>query len=181
MKFATTIAAAILAFTSSTVAAPVSGPYITPETISIHHGYNGQIEFNVRRGKIQRQQSGNDDISTLMTFSFPQAADGKTCEFNFELNDGTFSVTPDVAQLDAFHSSQYATASSPGWGPPSNYRDVQLGRLEVSKWGGLAQQKWGSFSFPCPSGKKGFEVAPTGDAMTIEWDSPSDGPYIRYY
>ncbi|PSN65926.1 hypothetical protein BS50DRAFT_401434 [Corynespora cassiicola Philippines] len=176
------ITAAFLSLVSTISSMPVSNnKVIIPETISIYHGFNGKLEFNVPSGKISRVQGGNDDISTLMTFSFPESSRGLTCEFMFELDDSTYTLNPVNPSIDVFRSSQIATASSPGWGPPSNYRDVQLGRLKV-KAGGEAEKSWGSFTFPCPAGeKKGFEVTPTGDVSGITWNEPTDGPWIQYY
>ncbi|ORX94301.1 hypothetical protein BCR34DRAFT_225961 [Clohesyomyces aquaticus] len=183
MKFSTTIATAILGFSSSILAAPVTqardNSHLIPDVTSLYHGYGGKIEYAVPKGKVSRVQSGNDDISTLVTFYFGSATQGKTCQFNFELNDPGYVINGD--NIDVFRSSQYPTSNSPGWGPPSNYRDVQLGRMKVVA-GGSAVPQWGSFQFPCPTGQsKGFEVTPTGDKMSVEWVAGVDGPWISYW
>jgi len=180
MKITNAISVALLSFTSSLSAYPTTGQTLYPDNISIYHGYNGAIEYAVSHGKISRVQSGNDDISTLITFTFPESTRGRKCEFNFELDSPPYTATGSPF-IDAFFSSQYATASSPGWGPPSNYRDNQLGRLRVVK-GGQATVEWGTFVFDCPAGQtKGFEVTPTGDSILVEWNEPADGPWIRWY
>ena len=173
MKFPTT---AILAFASATLAYPAGT--LEPTTTSLYHSYNGAIEYAVPRGKVSRVQNGNDDISTLLTFTFPSASRGKKCTFNFKLT-GAYTHTGSPF-IDVFTSSQPATGSSPGWGPPSNYRDQQLGRLRLVA-GGKATQEWGSFSFDCPAGEtKGYEVTPTGDSEYVEWAEPGDGAWISY-
>lgn len=181
MKFTTTLAATILGLTHTISAIPTPGQTILPDNISIYHGFGGEIKFNSPYGQISRQQSGNDDISTLITFTFPEETRGRTCEFNFELNDaGSFTIAPGNNAFDVFRSTQVATEDSAGWGPPSNYRDVQLGRMKAVA-GGQASVDWGTFTFPCPVGEtKGFEVTPTGDSIFIQWNEPNDGPWIRY-
>ncbi|KAF2276388.1 uncharacterized protein EI97DRAFT_37946 [Westerdykella ornata] len=173
------IAATAVFSLASVIAGIPIGQTIIPETLSIYHGYNGRIEYNVGTGKVSRVQNGNDDISTLVTFNFPEATRGRKCELKFERDDGYPTSSPSI--IDAFTSSQIATGPSPGWGPPSNYRDVQLGRLRVPT-SGQATVDWGNFVFDCPAGqKKGYEFAPTGDSTYLEWSKSTDGPYIRYY
>lgn len=180
MKFTTHLSTALLTILPAISAYPTTPPQsLTPDTISLYHGYGGRIEYDVPRGKVERKQNGNDDISTLLTFTFPEATRGRKCELNFELNDN-YVWTGNFA-IDAFTSSQYATADSPGWGPPSNYRDVSLGRFRLVR-GGLAGVEWGNMVFDCPAGEtRGFEVTPTGDEVLVEWDAGLDGPWIRWW
>jgi len=186
MKFTTTLASLILGLTSTSSALPTGDQTIIPTTISIYHGYNGAIEYDVARGKASRLQSGNDDISTLITFTFPESTRYKKCEFKFELDDTypPYTFSPANAAVDVFRTSKIATGDSAGWGPPSNYRDTQVGRLRL-KAGDQAVVDWqvgAGFTFDCPAGETwGFEVTPTGDAMSVEWGEPTDGPWIRWW
>ncbi|KAF2252326.1 hypothetical protein BU26DRAFT_516990 [Trematosphaeria pertusa] len=158
------------------------GQTITPTTISLWHNTGaGLIEYDVSSGLISRGQPeplpAGHDISTLMTFDFPWASNGKTCEFMFELTDKGNYVILDTPFFDVFRSSQPATHSGPG----SNYRDTQLGRMKAMSMAD-AEKQWGTFTFSCPAGQtKGFEVAPTGDKTKITWNKAFDGPWIRFY
>lgn len=165
---------ALLGLASTIAAIPVQQT-LTPDTYSLYHSNNQQIEYDVQYGQVLRVQNENSDISTLVTFSFPEATRGRKCELKFERDD--VRQTPPPAVIDAFFSSQFPTKS----GTSSNYRDVELGRLIVPT-SGTATVDWGNFVFDCPAGqKKGFEFTPTGDRGSLFWAKANDGPYIRYF
>ncbi|KAF2190036.1 hypothetical protein K469DRAFT_560699 [Zopfia rhizophila CBS 207.26] len=198
MKFTTATIAILLSLTTTISAAPtpnlnarnITSPNyidtssaITPHGISIYHGYNGAIQYGVTSGKIQRIQSGNDDISTLVTFYFPSGLEKFTCEFMFQTDDADSKINGDI--FDVFNSNEIVKSASKGWGAPSNYRGTPLGRMKAIP-GGNAKVMEGfpgkNTQFKCPSaGFKGYEVAPTGDKTHIEWHGSYDGPYIRYW
>lgn len=182
MKFTTTTAT-LLSLLTTISAAPFPGAptkVITPTTLSIYHGFGGRIEYDTNYGLVQRKQGGNDDISTLVTFTFPADSKDKKCTFRFELDDATSSLDPVNPFVDIFSSLQPVVKSSAGWGPPNNGRDQQLGRLRVVK-GGQATVEWGNFVFDCPSGQtKGYEVVTTGDRIDLRFNKGADGPYIVY-
>ncbi|KAF2264865.1 hypothetical protein CC78DRAFT_222356 [Lojkania enalia] len=188
MKSSANIVTAILAFAFHTSASPVPGKaYEHPNSFipiaqSHYHGYGGKIEYGQSTGLIQRIQGGNDDISTLLTFETPAAAAGLTCQLNFELDDADYSLSGSNPYFDVFTTSQVATGNSAGWGPPSNYRYIQVGRMKAVK-GGQAVPEWGNFQFPCgeSGAMKGFELVPTGDSSEIKWTVNSDGPWINYW
>src|SRR5436190_15071179 len=141
MKFNATIAAAILAATA-VVASPLNpldkrGPppvcpkgcvpetnppvmppgVLAPSDISLYNVGTGAIDFGVANGKIFKADTdGGQDISTLVTFDFPDLT-GKTCYFTFDL-DGTSTLTGS-GQFDVFTNLYTATQDTTTW-PPGN-------------------------------------------------------------
>ena len=201
MLFSSFVAASILSLASAAPAAiskrwpAPDGSSLTPSAISIYHGQNGAIVYNVAKGEVSREQSNGKDKSTLVTFDLKGKTLGSTCSLKFFHDNADTSAifTGSPAQFDIFRSLQPApTAGSPGWGGPGNQRDIHLGRLEP-KYNGNAvivtnvgpNQLGG---FPCPkvgdyyvkNGLVGFEIVPVGDRVSAEWNAALSGLYLDW-
>jgi len=185
MRFSTgAVAAAIMAFTSAVPTpgywAPPTGSVISPTTISQYTVWTGAIKYNVQYGKIFKD-GHTSDITTLVTFDIPSAAQGKQCTFHFSL-DSTATLTG-TGVFDLFTSQAPATHDTTSW-PSGNLRDNQVGRLKAVLNGEatfLDGFPTAGESFPCPYGYElAGELVGTGDADDIEWNGLLAGPYLSY-
>jgi hypothetical protein len=201
MKFNATIAAAILAATT-VVASPLNplvqreGPVcpvgcipdpnfgldppknvLAPSAISLYNVGTGAIDFGVLDGKISKADTdGGQHITTLVTFEFPDLT-GKTCYFTFDL-DNTATLTGSE-QFDVFTSLQPATQDTTTWGP-GNGRNNHIGRMQAVRPGSATWIAQFIQPFPCPVGKRGFELVGVNDNDLIKWSNAVAGPRIRY-
>lgn len=201
MLFSTLIATSLLSLAS---AAPTTinkrwpaadSSSLTPTTISIYHGQNGAIKYNVAKGEVSREQWNGKDNSTLVTFDLNGNTLGTTCSLKFfhDSTDTSAIFTGYPAQVDIFRSLQPApVGGSPGWGGPGNQRDIHLGRLEprynenaeVVENVGPNQLN----SFPCPkagdyhvkNGLVGYEIVPVGDRVRVDWTAALSGLYLDW-
>jgi hypothetical protein len=145
--------------------------------------WSGAIDYNIGAGKLFKDQI-TSDISTLLTFTYPQASAGLTCHFEFAL--GSASILQGTPAFDVFSSLAPATASTTSW-PPGNLRNNHLARMDAVL-GGFATyegagfpQTAASFLCPPPGTVEGWELVPTGDATDIEWiQSGLVGAFISY-
>ncbi|OCK86167.1 hypothetical protein K432DRAFT_376974 [Lepidopterella palustris CBS 459.81] len=183
MKFTLASLAAIIASTS---AVPTPSPMIRPDSLSLYTVSTGAIDYNSPTGRIFK--NGHDsDVTTLLTFTFPDNTAGKTCQFNFALNDCLHcnpSPPTGTAQFDVYTSQAPADHSTTGW-PSGNLRDEYVGRLQAIK-PGVATYVPGfpvvGQGFPCPAGMTfGGELVGAGDNLDIQWDGKGEGPYFSVY
>lgn len=183
MKLTITSLAALLTLTSAT---PTPDPMIRPDTLSQYTVSTGAIAYNVPTGRIHKN-GVDSDITTLVTFTFPDNTAGKTCEFNFALNN-CLHCNPGypygTAQIDVYTSLAPADHSTTTW-PNGNMRDQYIGRLQAIK-PGVASYVAGfpviGQGFPCPAGMTlGGELVGVGDVDEINWDGEGEGPYFRVY
>lgn len=172
---------------ASSVAAPVeirgSSPYFTPSAIWNYNVRTGAI-LATSTGTVSKADNDNgNDITTLLTFTYPQEAQGQQCQFAFDLdNQAGLSGS---GKLDLFTSNQPAPGPTNGWGP-GNQRNLPLGRLSAVLGG---QATWDATfstyltqSTDCkdPGTVEAFELVGVFDNDYVSWDPAVAGPRIIY-
>ncbi len=201
MLFSTLVTTTLLSLTSAAPLAEISkrwptddGTSLRPSVISIYHGQNGAIDYNTPHGEVSRAQWNGKDNSTLVTFDLTSRTPpaGATCSFKFFI-DPADTAAKATGFIDIFKSLAPApVGGSPGWGPPGNQRDTNLGRFQPQV-GGYAtvvsdvgpNQLNG---FPCPTssdyhvknGLVGYEIVPAGDQVRVEWTAALSGLYLDW-
>jgi hypothetical protein len=179
--------AAMLAITAAVpVAQNSSSPFSQPNIIrpsarSQYDVWTGAVHYNSANGKIFKDGK-TTDVSTLLTFNFPDVTKGQRCEFHFYL-DSTATLSG-TGTFDVFSSLAPATQSTTTW-PNGNLRDQYGGRMQANKPGdAVFLEGYGNKAqvFDCPSGSVyGAELVPTGDVDDIEWVGSLAGAYILYH
>lgn len=157
--------------------------YFTPSAIWKYSVNSGAIASTSTGQVSKSSDNGGRDITALLTFTYPTAAQGKQCQFAFSL-DNTATVRGS-GKLDLFTSNSPAPGPKSGWGP-GNQRNNHLGRLSVSK-NNLAtwDSTYSSYltkKTPCkaPGTKEGFELVGVYDNDFISWNPSVAGPRIIY-
>jgi len=182
MKLAASTAA-LAAILATSTAAPLVGrqgssDYISPTVISQYNVWTGAISFDTSEGKIFKD-GRQPDITTLVTFDFPDWTEGRQCEFTFEL-DSTAQLSGSKL-FDVFTSLGPATESTKDW-PHGNLRDQHAGRMRAFL-PGFAEWVFGvgpSPKFDCPTGQTlAGELVGVYDVDHIEWDNSVAGPRIH--
>jgi hypothetical protein len=188
MKFLSTVSG-LLSLITVAVAAPTPAPQvptgpniIRPSVRSQYYVSTGAISYNTGVGLVSKN-GRTGDITTLITINIPAAAVGKPVKFNFALDTAAATTVTGSGLLDLFSSLQPATASTSSWGP-GNQRNVQLGRLSVSKG---AAATWVA-GFPTASqsyvfnaaGAYGFELVGVYDQDVVSWSGSNNGLWISY-
>jgi hypothetical protein len=186
MKYLTAVSS-LFSLIAVAVAAPAPAPQvptgpniIKPSVRSQYYVSTGAISYNTGVGLVSKN-GRTSDITTLITINIPAAAVGKPVKFNFALDSAT-TVTGS-GLLDLFSSLQPATASTSTWGP-GNQRNIQLGRLHVTKG---AAATWVA-GFPTASqsyvfnaaGNYGFELVGVYDQDVVSWSGANNGLWISY-
>ncbi|WYZ41386.1 hypothetical protein EsH8_V_000281 [Colletotrichum jinshuiense] len=189
--FPKTVLAALLAATSA-IASPVESrqaapaTYFTPSAIFTYNTRNGAITPSYGGVVAKSTSNQGNDLTALLTFTYPQAAAGKKCQFYFYLDGPTSSVSGS-GKLDVFTSLQPAPAGgSPGWGP-GNQRNVNIGRISVVS-GGYAtwDATYGAY-LTAPTDCKaagtveGLELVGVYDNDYVSWNPQVSGPRIAYF
>ena len=183
--------AATLSFAAAAPVAQSSGgnngsPFGQPNVIrptvrSQYDVWTGAVHYNTTNGKIFKNGQITD-VTTLLTFTFPAATNGQSCEFHFYL-DPTATVSG-TGTFDVFSSLAPATQSTTSW-PNGNLRDQYGGRMQASLPGeAVFLDGYGTTAqlFECPSDTVyGVELVPTGDVDDIEWVGHLAGAYILYH
>ncbi|KAH7134045.1 hypothetical protein EDB81DRAFT_803008 [Dactylonectria macrodidyma] len=175
------------AFASASVlAAPLQArddPYFTPSAIWKYSVRNGAIS-ETTNGEISKYNSnGGNDITTLLTFTYPKAAEGKQCQFAFYL-DST-AIVSGSKKLDVFTSNNPAPGPTTGWGP-GNQRNINLGRLSVTVPGTATwddvNNAYLTAKTPCKAEHtvEGFELVGVYDNDYVSWNPDLSGPRIIY-
>jgi len=138
------------------------------------------------KGKIYKSDWDNGHhITTLMTFKYPAASEGKMCQFGFSL-DKTDTLTGDKGGLiDLFSSLGPAPGCTTTWGP-GNQRNQHLARL-APVLGGHAKYVQKPMTYltqptPCkaPGTYESFELVGVYDNVNVQWDPTVSGAYITY-
>lgn len=161
--------------------APESRGTIRPSFTSQYDVSTGAVRYASSQGKIFKDGK-TTDVTTLLTFAFPEESKGKTCSFHFDLDSSSESVSG-TGQFDVYISQAPATHDSKTW-PSGNLRNHHIGRM-AAKMNGEATWIPGfpvfGQAFPCPAGEKyGGELVGAGDADHIEWLANTSGPYILW-
>ncbi|KAK0733192.1 hypothetical protein B0T26DRAFT_683086 [Lasiosphaeria miniovina] len=162
---------------------------LLPSSIANFDIGTGEIGCDATIGFISRYAPwGGNDISTLVTFTFPSDIDftSKTCQLQFSL--WPEDSVAGTAQVDLFSSLAPADCTSGSEKDMvSNQRGAHLGRLAVSP--GMLT-RWisneGGSAAPCPPAGSvlGYELAPVGDEDGVEWDATTAkarGLFLQYY
>ncbi|KAK7414043.1 hypothetical protein QQX98_007075 [Neonectria punicea] len=180
-----TLLAAVFA-TASVLAAPLesrAAPYFTPSALWKYNVRNGAIS-STSRGVVSKSDTNNgNDITALITFTYPSASAGKQCQFAFYLNNG--ATLTGSGKLDLYTSLSPAPGSTTGWGP-GNGRNNHLGRLsaalgKTATWD-ATYSAYLTKKTPCkaPGTKEGFELVGVYDNDYISWNPSFAGPRILY-
>ncbi|KAI9162982.1 hypothetical protein HJFPF1_04577 [Paramyrothecium foliicola] len=179
------ITATILA-ASTVLGAPLeprSDPFFTPSAIWKYNTGTGAISATAT-GLISKSTNNNgQDITTLLTFTYPSAAAGKKCRFAFYL-DNTANLQGS-RKIDFYSSNNPVSAPSPGWGP-GNQRNNHLGRLSAVKPGfatwDATYSAYLTQKTDCkaPGTKEGFELVGVYDKDVVSWNPAAAGPRIIY-
>jgi hypothetical protein len=172
-----------LAALAASTPVPTGPTIITPTVRSQYYVSTGKISYNTGVGLISKTGGTASDITTLLTFTIPAAAVGKTGVFNFALNNAASTTVSGSAMLDLFSSLQPATASTNTW-PPGNQRNIQLGRLQVAKG---ATATWVP-GFPTAgqgftitaAGTYGYELVGVYDIDLVSFTGANNGIWISY-
>jgi hypothetical protein len=191
------LAKTLLAMTSlvaSTMAAPLearTAPPVPANTFAPTALYS----YDVGTGAIGAASSwavvdkytsnGGHDSTTLMTFTYPNAAEGKQCALYFYSNPDTQMSWTGSERLDIFSSNSPAPGKTSGWGP-GNQRNNHLGRWKKS---GSAWADWEatygglSVAQPCkPAGTyESFEIVGVWDNDHVSYDNAFSGVRIAYW
>ncbi|KAF7554460.1 hypothetical protein G7Z17_g2883 [Cylindrodendrum hubeiense] len=181
--FATVVAAV------SALAAPLEARDSTTQS---HFGPSAFWAYNVRTGAIESHKRGvvskfdankGNDITALLTFTYPAASAGKQCQFAFYLNSGgNFHGS---GKLDLYSSNSAAPGPTTGWGP-GNQRNKHLGRLSIVRgkdatWD-ATYNAYLTKKTPCkpPGTVEAFELVGVYDNDFVSWHPNGAGPRIFY-
>lgn len=154
-----------------------------PSAIWKYSVRNGAISTTTF-GEVSKDTSnGGNDITTLVTFTYPKEAEGKQCQFAFSLDSS--AVVSGSQKLDVFTSNSPAPGPTTGWGP-GNQRNIHLGRLSVSAPGDAiwdaTYNAYLTAKTPCKAEAtvEGFELVGVYDNDYVSWDPDFAGPRIIY-
>lgn len=164
---------------------PVTGDTIYPNSVANYDVGNGHLTHTGWGSVYKADSDGGHDRTTLLTFTYPAAAAGKTCQLFFPLEG--WETATGSQQVDVYTSLQAAPGYDTFDWPPGNQRDQELGRLDVVV-GGEATWDWTSSGFltgPTPCGVAGgqvnLELVGVNDNDDVEWDPWVSGAQIRYW
>ncbi|GKT91156.1 IDI-3 precursor [Colletotrichum tofieldiae] len=193
--FPKTLLTLVLAATS-TLATPLSTRQSAPPSTSFSP--SAIFTYNTRNGAITPSYGGlvskstsnaGNDLTALLTFTYPQAVAGKKCQLWFYLDGPTSSVSGS-RKLDVFTSTKPAPAGgSPGWGAggPGNQRNVNLGRWSVVTDGWATwDATYGAYltaptDCKAPGTIEGFELVGVYDNDYVSWNAQVSGARIAYF
>lgn len=174
-------------FASTTLAGALEDrretPYFTPSELWKYNTRDGAISTTEEGVVSKATNNGGNDLTALVTFTYPDESKGKKCQFAFYL-DSTASVSGS-GKLDVFTSFSPAPGSRSSW-PPGNQRNLPVGRLSVAK--GAAATWDATFNAyltqksdcKAPGTKEGLELVGVHDTDYISWNPKVAGPRILY-
>jgi hypothetical protein len=175
---------------ASVLAAPLEartgspGNYFTPSAIYNYDVGTGAIQCT-STGLISKSTSNNGhDITTLVTFTYPAAAENHKCQFFFYL-DSTASLSGSK-KIDVFTSLAPAPGCTTGWGP-GNQRNVNIGRIsaELNNYATWDATYGAYLTAPsdckAPGTQEGFELVGVYDNDYVSWNPTVAGARIVYY
>ncbi|TQN64245.1 hypothetical protein CSHISOI_11186 [Colletotrichum shisoi] len=196
--FSKTLLALFVAATSAVASPLLSARQSTPPPTSFapsaiftYNTRNGAITPSSYGGVVVSKSTSNagNDLTALLTFTYPQAAAGKRCQLWFYLDAPTSSVSGS-RKLDVYTSTKPAPASgSAGWGAggPGNQRDVNLGRWSVAPGGWATwDATYGAYltaptDCKAPGAVEGFELVGVWDNDYVSWNAQVSGARIAYF
>ncbi|KAF6789087.1 hypothetical protein CSOJ01_14843 [Colletotrichum sojae] len=188
--FTKPLLAAALALTSA-LAAPLesrqSSASFGPSATFAYNVGTGRIDPLSNQGYVSKYyQNNGQDLTALLTFTYPEAARGRTCQFVFQ-SDPAKTWASGSQKLDLFTSLQPAPAGGATTWPPGNQRDQNIGRLSVAN--GAGQSTWDvtfgekiSKPVPCaaPGTVEAYELVGVYDNDYVSWRDGA-GPRIVYW
>ncbi|KAH7169926.1 hypothetical protein EDB81DRAFT_908314 [Dactylonectria macrodidyma] len=185
MLFKTALSAAAAA--TSVLAAPLESraeKFFTPSVIWHYSVNNGAISSTVSGEVFKDVANHGQDVTTLLTFRYPEQAEGLQCQFAFYVDDT--ACLDGSKQLDLFTSYSPAPGPTAGWGP-GNQRNVPLGRLSLglnsfATWD-ATYSTYLTEKTPCkPHGTiEAFELVGVNDNDLVTWNPETGaGPRIIY-
>ncbi|KAK3682053.1 hypothetical protein B0T22DRAFT_444301 [Podospora appendiculata] len=155
---------------------------IAPTTLYTFNVGTGAINCTNTGGLVSKSHTnGGNDITTLITFTYPPESAGKTCTLQF------FLAGPDVSldgtgQIDVFSILAPAPGCTDSW-PPGNGRNIHLGRwnVDISQY---ATWDWTSSSYltqpttcAAPGTVEAYEFVGVGDYDLVQWGDSSSAPF----
>ncbi|KAJ2891184.1 hypothetical protein MKZ38_000772 [Zalerion maritima] len=180
---------AILSLAAAAVAAPTSSnskrqtpPATIDPLLSQYNVATGAVTYNTGEGYIFKKNGAEPDITTLMSFKFPDSTEGYNCEILFPLDAASTATGSQRAQV--FSGLKPAAETTTTW-PSGNLRDQHLGDVKFEAPGGAVYEAtYGPYAqgkFPCPAGYKlGAELVGRWDEVTVAWTQGAGaGPYIE--
>lgn len=174
---------ATIAATSSVLGAPLEArnSFFTPSAIWKYNTGTGAIS-STNTGIISKSTTNSgQDITALLTFTYPANAQGRQCQFAFVLDNS--ARLDGSRKIDFFSSLNPAPGPRSGWGP-GNQRNIHLGRLSAVKPGVATwDATYGSYltqKTPCkaPGTVEGFELVGVYDKDYVSWNPAVAGPRI---
>lgn len=161
-----------------------SGDAIYPSSTYHYDVSTGAITCNVDGGLIDKYPSnGGHDITTLLTFTYPEEARGRKCQFQFYLSNS--AAISGSKKIDVFTTLTPAPGCTTTWGP-GNHRDINLGRLSA-QLGAFAtwDATYGAYltkptDCKAPGTKEGFELVGVYDTDHISWGPDGSGARITF-
>ncbi|OHE97199.1 IDI-3 protein [Colletotrichum orchidophilum] len=184
---------AVLLAATSALAFPLQirqgSTYFNPSATYTYNVGTGAITPSSGTGVVSKSTSdGGNDLTALLTFTYPPDTAGKKCQLYFYLDGPTSSVSGS-GKLDVFTSIKPAPSSgSSGWGAggPGNQRDVNIGRLSAV-WAGFAT--WDAtykayLTAPTDCNAtgtvQGLELVGVSDNDHVSWNTQVSGARIYY-
>ncbi|KAF7553323.1 hypothetical protein G7Z17_g3712 [Cylindrodendrum hubeiense] len=175
------------AFASASVlAAPLEArddPFFSPSDIWTYSVSTGAISETTYGEVSKSDTNGGNDITTLLTFTYPSEAEGKQCQFAFYL-DSTATIDGSK-KLDLFTSNSPAPGPTTGWGP-GNQRNINLARISVTAPGfatwDARYSEYLTQKTPCKAAGtvEGFELVGVYDNDYVSWNPDFAGLRIIY-
>jgi hypothetical protein len=161
---------------------PSGANIIRPSVRSQYSVSTGKISYNTGIGLISKTGTGSD-ITTLITITIPAAAAGKQGVFNFALDNTAATTVSGSGLLDLYSSLKPATGSADTW-PPGNQRNIQLGRLKISKgaaatWVAALPTTAQHFTLPA-AGTYGYELVGVYDRDLVQYSGANNGIWISW-
>lgn len=157
--------------------------YFYPSETWLYSVRDGSIS-STDHGEVSKNDGNNGkDITTLLTFEYPNESQGLQCHFEFWL-DSTASVSGSK-KLDLFTSNSPAPGPTSGWGP-GNQRNLPLGRLSVdvdslATWD-ATYSTYLTEKVPCkaPGTIEAFELVGVYDNDEVTWNPDVAGLRIVF-
>ncbi|TDZ14156.1 hypothetical protein Cob_v012890 [Colletotrichum orbiculare MAFF 240422] len=177
-----------------TAASTLAAPLETRQAPSTYFTPSARYTYNVATGAITPSSTGlvhkfpsnaGQDVTTLLTFTYPAAAAGKKCQFHFFTEPGSSEVSGS-RKLDVYTSTNPAPGATTGWGP-GNQRNVNIGRLGIAASGYATWDATFGAYLTAPTDCKpagtveGFELVGVYDNDLVKWTPPASGARIAYF
>lgn len=161
------------------------GSSFYPSAIYHYDVSTGAITCGVEDGLIEKFPTNKgQDITTLVTFTYPEESAGKKCQFEFFLS--TASTLEGSGKIDVFTSLAPAPGCKAAW-PPGNQRNVHAGRLSAhvgafATWDATYGASYLTEPTDCkaPGTQEGIELVGVYDEDHVAWFPDGSGARIIY-